>query len=53
MVLLQNRCADAVQPAYDDLAAKLSGQLVLHIDESPTKEGASKAWVWTFVALVS
>ncbi len=50
MVLLQNRCADAVQPAADDLAAKLPGQLVLNIDESPTKEGASKAWGWTFVA---
>jgi transposase len=50
MVLLQNRCAQAVQPAYDELAAKLPGQGVLHIDESPTKEGSSNAWVWTFVA---
>jgi len=50
MVLLQNRCAEAVKPAYDELAATLSGQLVLHIDESPTKEGSAKAWVWTFVA---
>jgi transposase len=50
MILLQNRCAEAVQPAYDDLAAKLPEQAVLHIDESPTKEGPSKAWVWTFVA---
>ena len=23
---------------------------LLHIDESPTKEGHAKAWVWTFVA---
>jgi transposase len=50
MVLLQNRCADAVKPAYDDLAARLTGQLVLHIDESPTKEGPARGWVWTFVA---
>jgi transposase len=50
MVLLQGRCAEAVQPAYDDLAMRLGGQPVLHIDESPTKEGSSKAWVWTFVA---
>lgn len=50
MVLLQNRCAEAVKPTYDDLAAKLSGQLVLHIDESPTKEGPARGWVWTFVA---
>ncbi len=50
MVLLQNRCAEAVQPAYDDLAAKLPEQAVLNLDESPTKEGVAKAWVWTFVA---
>jgi transposase len=50
MVLLQNRCAEAVQPAYGELAAKLPEQAVLHIDESPTKEGPAKAWVWTVVA---
>jgi transposase len=50
MVLLQNRAAEAVQPAYDELAAKVPEQAVLNIDESPTKEGASKAWVWTIVA---
>jgi transposase len=50
MVLLQNRAAEAVQPAYDALAAKLPEQDILNIDESPTKEGPSKAWVWTFVA---
>jgi len=50
MVLLQNRAAEAVQPAYDELAGQLARQTVLHIDESPTKEGQSKAWVWTFVA---
>ena len=50
MVLLQNRAAEAVQPAYDELAAKLDTQEVLNIDESPTKEGQDKAWVWTIVA---
>ena len=50
VVLLQSRCAEAVQPAYDELAAQLPEQAVLHIDESPTKEGPSKAWVWTVVA---
>ena len=50
MVLLQNRCADAVKPTYDALAAKLPEQAVLNIDESPTKEGPVKAWVWTVVA---
>lgn len=50
MVLLQNRCADAVQPAYDELATQLPTQAVLHIDESPTKEGTAKSWAWTIVA---
>lgn len=50
MVLLQNRAALAVEPAYDELAAKLPEHESLCIDESPTKEGPHKAWVWTFVA---
>lgn len=50
LVLLQQRAADAVQPAYDELAERLAEQTRLHIDESPTKEGQAKAWVWTFVA---
>ena len=50
MVTLQNRAAEAVQPAYDELSQQLPTEPVLHIDESPTKEGKSKAWVWTFVA---
>ena len=50
MVALQDRAADAVQPAYDELARRLPEQPVLSIDESPTKEGKAKAWVWTFVA---
>ena len=39
-----------VLPAYNELAAQLPAEPVLHIDESPTKEGQSKAWIWTFVA---
>jgi transposase len=50
MVSLQNRAAEAVKPAYDELAAKLPEQKTLNCDESPTKQGTSKAWVWTFVA---
>jgi len=50
MVLLQNRAAEAVLPAYEELAEQLPMQTVLNIDESPTKEGQAKAWVWTFVA---
>ena len=50
MVSLQNRAAEAVLPAYDELAGQLPSQAAVHIDESPTKEGQAKAWVWTFVA---
>jgi transposase len=50
MVLLQNRCAEAVRASYDELATQLPAQDVLNIDESPTKEGPAKAWVWTVVA---
>ena len=50
MVLLQNRAAAAVKPAYDELAEHLPEQAAMNIDESPTKEGQVKAWVWTFVA---
>ena len=50
LVSLQGRAAEAVRPAYDELAAQLPRQQVLNIDESPTKQGTSKAWVWTFVA---
>jgi transposase len=50
LVVLQNRAAEAVQPAYEELAQQLPAQATLHIDESPTKEGKAKAWVWTFVA---
>jgi transposase len=50
MVTLQNRAAAAVASAYDELAQRLPDQAALHLDESPTKEGQAKAWVWTFVA---
>jgi transposase len=50
LVALQKRAAEAVLPAYDELAAALPTQSVLHLDESPTKEGRAKGWIWTFVA---
>ncbi len=50
MIVLQQRAAQAVQPAYEALGHQLPAAPVLHIDESPTKEGKNKAWVWTFVA---
>jgi transposase len=50
LVALQNRASEAVQPAYDELAAALPATKALYLDESPTKEGPNKSWVWTFVA---
>jgi transposase len=50
MVVPQNRCAEAVQPAYDELAARLPDQAAPHIDEAPTKEGPTKSWARTIVA---
>ena len=50
MVSLQKLAAEAVQPAYDELVRQLRQQAVLYIDESPTKEGKIKSWIWTFVA---
>lgn len=40
----------ALQPAYEELVAALPSQSHLHGDESPTKEGPVKSWLWTFVA---
>jgi transposase len=49
-VKMQTLVTAAVRPAYEELAAQLPAQERLSIDESPTKEGNSKAWVWTMVA---
>ena len=40
----------ALRPAYDELAAALPEQTHLNGDETPTKEGPTKSWLWTFVA---
>jgi transposase len=50
MVALQDRAAAAVEPAYDELTRLLPAEPVLWVDESPTREGRHRAWVWTFVA---
>ena len=49
-VKMQTQVTAAVRPAYEELAAQLPAQTQLSIDESPTKEQTSKAWLWTFVA---
>lgn len=50
VVKLQNQATAALTPAYQELAAQLPTEDVLGIDESPTKEGRVKSWLWTFVA---
>lgn len=47
---MQAQVTAALRPAYDDLAAALPAEPQLGIDESPTKEAGTKAWLWTFVA---
>ncbi len=50
VVKLQQQATAALTPAYEELAQQLPAEDVLAIDESPTKEGKAKAWLWTFVA---
>jgi len=46
----QQLATQALRPAYDGLVQALPQEPRLNGDESPTKEGATKAWLWTFVA---
>ena len=46
-VKLQNLVTDTLRPAYDGRCEQLPSQPVLNIDETPTKEGANKSWLWT------
>jgi transposase len=50
VVKLQNQATAALTPAYEELARQLPAEPILGIDESPTKEGPIKSWLWTFVA---
>jgi transposase len=52
VVKLQNLATAALRLTYDELLAALSREPLLAIDESPTKEGDEKSWLWTFVASV-
>jgi transposase len=50
VVKLQNQATAALRPPYVELAGQLPTEEALAIDESPTKEGRVKAWLWTCVA---
>jgi hypothetical protein len=47
VVKLQKQATDALRPAYDELASQLPNQPILAMDETPTKEGTTKSWLWT------
>lgn len=48
-IKMQTQVTEALRPAYDELVKELPTQAHLGIDESPTREAATKAWLWTFV----
>jgi transposase len=49
-VKMQGQVTAALRPAYQELVQQLPTQPHLGGDESPTKEGGKKGWLWTFVA---
>jgi transposase len=50
VVKLQNQATAALQPAYEELKQQLPAEPMLGIDETPSKEGQQKSWLWTCVA---
>lgn len=50
VIKLQHLAAAALATPYQELARALPSQPVLGLDESPTRQGTHKAWLWTFVA---
>jgi transposase len=50
VVKLQKQATAALHAPYDQLAKQLPTEDQLGIDETPTKEGPAKAWLWGFVA---
>ncbi len=49
-VKIQNLVSDAVASPYEQIRGQLSSQPQLFVDESPTKEKNTKAWLWVAVA---
>jgi transposase len=50
VVKLQNQATAALRPSYNQWAQQLPSQGVLGLDETPTRQGPDKAWLWTAVA---
>lgn len=49
-VKMQGHVAAALEQPYEELRAALGDEPQLFMDESPTKQGDEKAWLWTAVA---
>jgi transposase len=49
-VKMQQQVTAALRPPVEELVAQLPAQPRLGMDESPTKQGRHKAWLWTAVA---
>jgi transposase len=49
-VKMQNQVAAALEQPYEGLKQALANEKQLNMDESPTKQGNQKAWLWTAVA---
>jgi transposase len=50
VVKMQHQATLALTPAYQELVKTLPHEPVLGGDETPTKQGKDKAWLWVFVA---
>ncbi|RIK79365.1 MAG: hypothetical protein DCC68_13245, partial [Planctomycetota bacterium] len=50
VVKLQHQTTAALRPGYEQLAAQLPAQAHVSLDETPSKEGPTKTWLWTCVA---
>jgi transposase len=50
-VKMQNQVAAALEQPYEELKNALADEKQLNMDESPTKQGNQKAWLWAAVAV--
>ena len=49
-IKIQTQVSEAVAKPYEELRSELQNQRQLFVDESPTKQGKQKAWLWVAVA---
>lgn len=49
-VKMQNQVTAALDQPYEELRKSLADEKQLNMDESPTKQGNQKAWLWAAVA---